>query len=231
MNKLDSNIIFLNDLASRFKCNPIKILEYGINGKLDIYAILNSTGRIHHSEERIKNGRHSFKCIYNLNKNDLLSLKANKNLSTFVEFKYHRNCDRNGKNIDSNEIFGFQTDSDRWDSFTASENITINNLFVYDDENLALVIHKNERNDYLINPTELPKELRLAVSVYYEFWHNKPEETNPAPIESIRSFLTDEDISKQSFNRINIISKPEKAKRGGSPRTDWKTYLGKSQKN
>ena len=83
-----------------------------------------------------------------------------------------------------------------------------------------------------VNLDDAPKELRQAISVYYEFWHEKPEETNPAQIEDIKIFLhkeAGEDISEESIKRITTIAKPEKARKGGAPKSEWKDYKGKTQ--
>lgn len=84
----------------------------------------------------------------------------------------------------------------------------------------------------IVNLDNLPKEIQLAISVYYEFWDKKPENTKPATDATVMIFLTKKlgvKLSDASFNRITTIARPEKAKKGGAPKTELREYKGKSQ--
>lgn len=94
-------------------------------------------------------------------------------------------------------------------------------------------IHSQENR---IIHNELPKELQVAIDIYYEFWNEKPKDTNPASKKDIAKFIS-EKIGKTIppegalFDRLNTISKPEEARTGGSPKSEWRTYKGKSKEN
>ena len=84
-----------------------------------------------------------------------------------------------------------------------------------------------------VNLNDLPKELQLAISVYYEFWHNRPKGTNRPKKEEIKAFLlkTSCDLSVQGIKRIDTIAKPEEDRVGGAPSQEQKNYKGKSKEN
>jgi len=80
---------------------------------------------------------------------------------------------------------------------------------------------------------DLPKELQVAIDVYYEFWHEKPEDINQATKTSIAHFISGkiENISTAAIERIDSMARPQKFKSGGVPKSEFRTYKGKSKEN
>lgn len=81
---------------------------------------------------------------------------------------------------------------------------------------------------------DIPKELRVAIEVFEEFWQDRPQELNPAPEHLINQFIRErmgKKVSSAALDRIRTIARPDHEKGGGAPRSDAKHYRGRSQQN
>lgn len=80
----------------------------------------------------------------------------------------------------------------------------------------------------------LPKELRVAIQVFQEFWQDRPQDLNPAPEETINNFIQErmgKKVSGKALERIRSIARPENERAGGAPKSEAKFYKGKSKQN
>lgn len=80
----------------------------------------------------------------------------------------------------------------------------------------------------------LPKELRVAIQVFQEFWQDRPQDLNPATEETINGFIQEkmgEKVFGKALERIRTIARPENERAGGAPRSEAKFYKGKSKQN
>jgi len=81
---------------------------------------------------------------------------------------------------------------------------------------------------------DFPEALQVACDVYQEFWHDKPDDMNPARSELVEKYIRERlnrSTSDQEVKSIMGLARPNEAKRGGAPSTERETYKGKSWKN
>jgi hypothetical protein len=230
-------ILFLDELSSSYEVNLKKILSLCISGGIDVYAIIKSDGTGVISgrplDDPYSKRRGTFSCTYQLSKMDLLSIRADKEMKTDVSFRYDSGLDPDEGSTKSYKLYDFEADIGGWDVFLGDAEIDINSLFVYNDGKLDSIFNTNQATHTgFVDLSQVPEELQLAISVYYEFWHDKPEDMNPATKDDIKSFIErgGKHLSQQSIDRIETIAKPESARKGGARKTGRKTYKGKSQK-
>ena len=83
-----------------------------------------------------------------------------------------------------------------------------------------------------ISIRHFPDALQMACDVYLEFWHSKPQDTNPAHKRIMESFVRDRlkrQVSQEEMKNIINIARPQDQKRGGAPSPERKIYKGKSR--
>ncbi|MBW2186922.1 MAG: hypothetical protein JRG71_11175 [Deltaproteobacteria bacterium] len=112
------------------------------------------------------------------------------------------------------------------------ENIPFDQVFILTSE---LIKHESQKlEDSLLDG--LPEELRVAVAVYYEFWHDRPDNMNPATKKDIALFISEKigrnvGLAESIFKRINTMARTEKDRKLGTPKTEFRYYKGKSKLN
>ena len=143
-------IVFFDDLVGRQGRSINEILALGISGKFDVYSIIksNGTGCMFgiSPDDPYANMRGEFSCIYQLSKNDLLSLRADKEMKTSISFRHDSGLDPDGEPIINYNFYDFKTDIDGWDFFLGNGEICIDNLFTYRDETIDSILNE-EKND------------------------------------------------------------------------------------
>lgn len=85
-------------------------------------------------------------------------------------------------------------------------------------------LKKDDCSDY-------PKELSTAVSVYKEYWKDRPQDMNPASAETIENFIRSQmgdKVEKSAVKRISTIAKPEHERAGGAPSSERRMFKGHS---
>lgn len=75
---------------------------------------------------------------------------------------------------------------------------------------------------------ELPEDLKIAIRVYYEFWHDRPENKNKPTTKEITAYLQKKhkNLLVEERTRIIKISKHKYDKKGGAPSSERSNFKG-----
>lgn len=76
-----------------------------------------------------------------------------------------------------------------------------------------------------------PRELEAAISVFDEFWKDRPLNMNTAPVAVVEAFISDlmgGNVDRTALKRIATIAKPEHERVGGAPSSERPTFKGHS---
>lgn len=79
--------------------------------------------------------------------------------------------------------------------------------------------------------SDYPMELSIAISVFKEYWKNRPQDMNPASAETIENFIRSQmgdKVEKAAVKRISTIAKPTHERAGGAPSSERRMFKGHS---
>lgn len=143
----ESEIIFLDELATKYSRTEKDLLSNAIRGELSLYSTINSIGLatwykyiFDKNRKPVMSGKldkslkSRFTCIYKLEPNELLSLRGNKELKTTIELYLNQNSNLRHFYENNERILNFKSTLEAWHIFQAHVEISKESLFVYNYE-------------------------------------------------------------------------------------------------
>lgn len=232
--------ISIFELAKRWGCSVEKIIELGSNQVLCIYTYVDTEGIVHFSEFETFSAK--VEGIYKLNKLSLLKALLKKDALLTVNDRFlnarseeEEECYKEEFNYRSLHVDSIYYN---WDFCIFDFEFKIEDLFVileeikaYEDFMEISPISQSLSTEK-IKSDDFPKELKIAIQVFKEFWQDRPQVLNPAPEELINKYIIEKmggNVSGAAMERIRTIARPEQEKNGGAPRSEAKYYRGRSQ--
>lgn len=233
METFSLEFLTLKECASRLDCSIREIIGLGKKGELKIHTYLDNCGAdvIYYGHEFPERYGVNLEGFFKIPRNSLMPILLGKESLQIIE------------SIDSEEkIEEFEQQGIRIkptvSGFNALEftlEVSIGDCFVFADD---LINFENKNNIKDISKVsqkekiEYPKELACALSVYEEFWEDRPQDKNPASEEIINEFIKGKmgnNITTSALERIRTIARPENERKGGAHSSERKTYKGKSK--